>query len=111
MRQDRQQGTKPVAMPPKRAMLDAELRPDGYNIGINEGAPPGDRGWRGFAGEENQGRSPIQSVEQLEQGSCRKDPGDAVLFQGQQAAFVAGHEVSGARRLRGGEQEVIVRVG
>jgi len=27
-----------------RAMLDAELRPDGCNIGINEGAAPGDRG-------------------------------------------------------------------
>ena len=48
-----------------RAMLDAELRPDGYNIGINDGAAAGqtvmhvhmhvipryrgERSWRGFA--------------------------------------------------------------
>jgi len=31
-----------------RAMPDAELRPDGYNIGINGDAPPGDRGQLDF---------------------------------------------------------------
>ena len=33
-----------------RAILDAELRPDGYNIGINDGAATGPTRAEGYAG-------------------------------------------------------------